>query len=137
MHDAEEVLPLKDKEGIYEEFNKALLPSLCKEESCNVSFWKKSALIASTTRTATGATGLSTIFKNLFVPLVEQDTRINIESCNTTLVFWNENSCEKKPLSTSFMFVVHNRVKATSSTFFHHYNFSSKGVYVGIISILP
>lgn len=62
---------LKDVEGMFKEFNKALLPSLCKEESCNVSFRKKSALIASTTRASTGATRLSTVLKNLFVPLVE------------------------------------------------------------------
>lgn len=56
---------------MFKEFNKALLPSLCKEESRNVSFRKKNALIASTTRASTGATRLSTVLKNLFVPLVE------------------------------------------------------------------
>lgn len=94
LHDAEERhTPRRTLVGIFEEFNKALLPSLCKEESRNVSFRKKSALIALAARAATGATGLSTVLENLFVPLLERDTRINIESCNITLVFRNENSC--------------------------------------------
>lgn len=74
LHDIEEVLPLKDTKDIFKEFNKALLPSLCKKELCNVSFQKKSTLIAST-----GATRLSIVFKNLFDSLVAQDMKINIK----------------------------------------------------------